>query len=123
MVSKKEKKTILLKRGEIWIGRFDKLKEFSKDYRPVLIISNNWQNEFDDKVIIVPLTTDKLDNIKPFEYLLKKDPENGLDQDSKILLCYPYAIEKDLRLDYQIGVVNDKIMAEIKKVWELAISW
>lgn len=49
--------------------------------------------------------------------------ENGLDQDSKILLCYPYAIEKELRLDYQIGVVNEKSMAEIKKVWEIAISW
>jgi hypothetical protein len=65
---------------------------------------------------VAPLTTDKLDNIKPFEYLLKKDAENGLEQDSKILLCYPYAIEKELRLDYKIGIVNEKTMEEIKKV-------
>ena len=38
--------------GEIWIVKFDKLKEFSKPYRPCLVISNDTQNEFDENVVV-----------------------------------------------------------------------
>jgi len=34
--------------GEIWLVRFEKLKESRKPYRPCLIISNDEQNELDE---------------------------------------------------------------------------
>jgi hypothetical protein len=35
----------------------ERIKEFGKDYFPVLIISSDEQNEYDDKIAAVPLTT------------------------------------------------------------------
>lgn len=111
------------KRGEIWLGKFDKIKEFSKDFRPVLIISNNLQNEFDDKIIIVPITTEDLDIISPFEVYLEKNKEFGLDENSKILLSYPSTIQKNLMLKYKLGSVNEDILNKVKMAWEIALRW
>ncbi|WP_322632169.1 hypothetical protein [endosymbiont DhMRE of Dentiscutata heterogama] len=30
--------------GEIWLVKFEKLKGFSKPYRPCLVVSNDFQN-------------------------------------------------------------------------------
>jgi len=60
------------KREEIWLGKLNKIKEFSKDFRPVLIISNNLQNEFDNKIIIASITTEDLDIINPFWSIFRK---------------------------------------------------
>ena len=47
------------RKGEIWLLKNPKrIKEIGKDYRPVLIISNDEQNEYDDKIVVAPLTTD-----------------------------------------------------------------
>lgn len=46
--------------GDIWLVKFDKLKEFSKPFRPCLIVSNNTQNEFDDKIVVVPIDSNIL---------------------------------------------------------------
>ena len=57
--------------GDIWIVKFDKLKEFSKPFRPCLVVSNNTQNEFDDKVIVVPTTTSEVEQIRTFEVFIE----------------------------------------------------
>jgi uncharacterized protein YnzC (UPF0291/DUF896 family) len=59
------------KRGEIWLLKnLDKIKEFGKDYRPVMVISNDEQNEYDGKIASVPLTTEEVEEVKIFEVLL-----------------------------------------------------
>jgi mRNA-degrading endonuclease toxin of MazEF toxin-antitoxin module len=97
---------IFPQKWEIWLGNFDKIKEFSKDFRPVLILSSNIQNEFSEKVIVAPFSTDlSLINDK-FEVFVKKAKENGLDKDSKILINSLFAIEKNLRLKSRLGSIN-----------------
>lgn len=96
------------KKWEIWLGKFDKIKEFSKDFRPVLILSSNLQNEFDNKIIIAPLTSDDLDYIEEFEVFIEKTHQSGLDKDSKILINSLFAVEKNLRLKSFLGSINDK---------------
>src|SRR5688572_14184018 len=86
------------KEGDIWLVKFDRLKEFSKPYRPCIVVSNNFQNEFDTKIVVVAMTTNDLENIQPFEVFIESTPENGLDEPSKILGNYPYTIYKKLRL-------------------------
>ena len=55
------------KKGDIWLIKCDKIKEFSKDYRPGLIISDDIQNEFDKLITIAMMTTEDLENTLPVE--------------------------------------------------------
>jgi mRNA-degrading endonuclease toxin of MazEF toxin-antitoxin module len=104
------------KKGEIWlVNNPERIKELGKDYRPVLVISNDEQNEYDDKVVVVPLTTDDIEKIKLFEVFIKNAPETGLDYPSKILLNYPFTLDKELRLKKKVGVASLEMMIRVKR--------
>jgi len=111
----------LPKKGEIWlVNNPGRIKELGKDQRPVLIISNDEQNEYDDKTVAVPLTTDNVEKIELFEVFIKNTPETGLDCPSKILLNYPFTLDKELRLVKKLGVAGKEIMDKVKKAWGFA---
>jgi len=120
MNEKKQKNPKLIKelsiprQGEIWLAELPKIKEFSKPFRPVLIISNNLQNEFDNLITIATLTTDDVENAKPFEVYIENTPKTGLDYPSKILVCYSFTIYKELRLIERLGIVSEEIMDKVK---------
>jgi len=114
------------KRGEIWLvdynykpkqGKERELEIASKikKIRPSLIVSNDAQNEFDLEIIVIPSSSQGLEIIRPHELLIKKNKENGLDEDSKILFNRLRNIEKDTRLVGYIGVINKEIMKEVKE--------
>jgi mRNA-degrading endonuclease toxin of MazEF toxin-antitoxin module len=106
----------LPKKGEIWLANNpERIKELGKDYRPVLIISNDEQNDYDDKIVVAPLTTDDIGKVKLVEVFIKNTPETGLDYPSKILLNYPFTLDKDLRLEKRMGVASPEIMAKVEK--------
>ena len=68
---------------------------------------------FDEEIIVVPLSSQELEIIRPHEIFIKQDKKNGLDGNSKILFNRLRNIEKDTRLgDYRIGVVSEEIMEE-----------
>src|SRR3954447_14563219 len=74
--------------GEIYKVYFSKKgKEIGK-IRPAMVISNNAQNEFDDQIIVAPLTSETKETAKerPFTVLITKNKQNCLEKDSKILL-------------------------------------
>jgi len=109
------------KQGEVWLIDFNrkKVKEQSK-IRPVLVLSNNWQNQYSKYVVVAPLTSEeeKLKNVEPFEVLIEFNQENGLDKKSKILLHRLLAIDKELRLIEKKGQVSSKIWAQTwKALW------
>ena len=111
----------LPKKGEIWLANNPgQIKELGKDKRPVLIISNDEQNEYDDKAVAAPLTTNNVEKVELFEVFIKNTPETGLDYPSKILLNYPFTLDKELRLEKKLGVVNKEIMEKAKKAWGFA---
>jgi len=122
------------KRGEIWLvdynykpkqGKERELEIASKikKIRPSLIVSNDAQNEFDLEIIVIPLSSQELERIRPHELLIKKNKENGLDEDSKILFNRLRNVEKDTRLgDYRIGVVSEEIMKEVKEKLKLVLD-
>ena len=112
------------KYGEIWLlENPERIKELGKDYRPVLIISNNERNEYDDAVVALPITTDDLDNILPVEVFVNNVPEAGLDYPSKILCDSPFTWDKRLRFKKKLGAASKETMAEVKKAWEIAFAW
>lgn len=109
------------RKGEIWLlHNPDKIKEIGKDYRPVLIISDNFQNEYSESIVTLPLTTDDSDFKLFTEVLIKKDLQNGLEKDSKILCDSPFTWNKGIRFKEKIGLVSKKVMLEVKKAWWIA---
>ena len=112
------------KEGEIWLVKFEKLKEFSKPYRPCLVVSNNAQNEFDTKIVVVAMTSEEINEIQPFEVYIENTSETGLDEPSKILCNYPHTIYKKLRLvgKQYLGVVNEKILEKVKEALAIVLN-
>ena len=110
--------------GDIWLVKFEKLKEFSKPYRPCLVVSNNFQNEFDSKIVVVSTTTEDIEDIQPFEVFVDNTPETGLDYPSKLLCNYPHTIYKKLRLvdKQRLGVANPEIMKRVKKALMITLN-
>jgi mRNA-degrading endonuclease toxin of MazEF toxin-antitoxin module len=104
--------------------KFDKLKEFSKPYRPCLVVSNNTQNQFDKNIVVVGLTTDEMDQIRTFEIFIKNTPENGLKEPSKICCNYLHTVNKKLRLvdKKRLGVASSDIMTKVKKVLKIVLN-
>jgi mRNA interferase MazF len=94
-----------------------------KKIRPSLVISNDAQNEYDEEIIVVPLSSLGLEIIRPHELLIKKNKENGLDEDSKILFNRLRNVEKDTRLgDKRVGVVSKEIMLKVKEKLKLVLD-
>ena len=102
--------------------KFDKLKEFSKPFRPCLVISNNIQNEFDKSIVVAGLTTDDIENIEPFEIFIKNASQNGLDYPSKICCNYLHTVNKKLRLVKYLGMASPEIMEKVKKALKIVLN-
>src|SRR5437763_15897220 len=97
--------------GEIWLIKFDQVKETRKPFRPCLIISHNNQNQNDEEIIVSPLTTQEVivGEIQFFEVVVESNQETGLDEPSRILLNRIHTIDKELRLIKKLGKVDNKI--------------
>jgi len=121
-LDKNSKAKKIPKRGEIWLIKCDKIKEFSKDYRPGLIISGDIQNEFDDYITVAMMTTDDLENIQLFEVFIKNTPETGLDEPSKIILNHPFTVFRKLRLEKRLGIASRETMEQVKVAWKVAFD-
>ena len=122
------------KRGEIWLVDYNykpkqgkerelEIESKIKKIRPSLVVSNDAQNEFDIEIIVIPLSSQGLEIIRPHELLIKKNKENGLDENSKILFNRLRNIEKDTRLgDERIGVLDKETMKEVNEVLKLVLD-
>ena len=110
------------KRGEVWLIKCDKIKEFSKDYRPALIISNDLQNEYGEYVAVAMMTTDDLENIQLFEVFIKNTSETGLHEPSKIVLNHPFTVFRKLRLEKRLGVASREVIEKAKLAWKIAFD-
>ena len=73
-----------IRRGGIYVATLDPVigRELSKT-RPVVVVSNDKNNEFSGTVTILPVTSKNLKKIYPFEVLLRKGTGN-LPKNSKV---------------------------------------
>jgi len=111
-------------KGEIWLLKNpERIKELGKDYRPVLIISNNEQNENGDSVVALPTTTQDVENISPTEVFINNTPDNGLDYPSKILCDSPFTWDKGIRWEKKLGIASKGIMEKVKIAWKISFWW
>jgi mRNA-degrading endonuclease toxin of MazEF toxin-antitoxin module len=88
-----------------------------------VVVSNDAQNEYDEEIIVSPTSSKGLETILFHELLIKKNKENGLDKDSKILFNRLRNIEKDTRLgDKRIGVLDKETMKEVNEKLKLVLE-
>ena len=110
--------------GKIYKVYFSKKgKEIGKT-RPALVISNNAQNEFDDQIVVAPLTSEAEEMAKerPFTVLIKTSKENGLEKDSKILLNRIQTIDITLRLRNYIGYTSPEMIKQAQEALKVIAS-
>lgn len=121
------------KRGEIWLIDYNykvkkgkerelEIASYLKKIRPSLVVSNDSQNEFDEEIIAVPLSSKELEKIRSYEILVKRTKANGLDKNSKLLFNRLRNIEKVDRLGKKVGVIEVEIMKESQEKLKLVLD-
>ena len=103
-----------IKRGEIYLANLDPVvgREISKT-RPVVIVSNDKNNEFAGTVTILPITSKDLQKIYPFELFLLKGAGN-LPKDSKVKTDQIRTLDKS-RLVTRIGKLEEGEVSQIER--------
>jgi len=113
-----KKSEISVKRGDIWLVRYKKTEAmgteiYSKlplEQRPFLVISKDWQNEKNNRVIGVPLSR----TLKPFYegWEIKVWVNN---QDGKIMCDQVRNFDKKKRLIRKVGVMPAEIVKQVEE--------
>jgi len=110
-----------IKRGEIYLTVLDPVvgREISKT-RPVVVVSNDKNNEFSATVTILPLTSRNLQKIYPFELFLPKGAGN-LPKDSKVKADQIRTLDKS-RLLTLIGKLEREEIIQIEKAVKIHLE-
>jgi mRNA interferase MazF len=103
-----------IKRGEIYLANLDPVvgREIAKT-RPLVVVSNNVNNEFAGTITVLPITSGSLEKIYPFEVLLTKGTAN-LPKDSKVKASQIRTLDRT-RIIKLIGELPQDIMSGIDK--------
>lgn len=107
---------ILVKRKEVWWVDFNSsiAGEVQKT-RPVVIISNDYANEYSNRVQVIPLTS-KIEKCYPCETFVLVG-----DQKSKAMADQIMTVSKN-RLKSKITIISDKDMRSIERVIKVQLS-
>lgn len=109
-----------VKRGDIWLVNLDPtIGHEIKKSRPCVIIQNDFGNKYSPITIIAPITSQKIDVIRPFEILL--DNVKGLDKNSKALFNQIRAIDK-MRLIKKLGIVDEETLIKIDESLKISLG-
>lgn len=110
-----------IRRGDVYLAALDPVvgREIAKT-RPVVVVSNDLNNEFSGTVTVLPITSGSLEKIYPFEVLLPKGTAN-LPKDSKVKANQIRTLDRS-RLVKRIGELPTDIMAGIEKALMLHLS-
>ena len=110
-----------IKRGGIYVAALDPVvgREISKT-RPVVVVSNDKNNQFSGTVTVLPITSKNLKRIYPFEIYLPKG-SGSLPKDSKIKADQIRTLDK-ARLVKEIGGLDHKEIEEIEKAIKIHLG-
>ena len=110
-----------IKRGEIYLAALDPVmgREIAKN-RPVVVVSNDKNNEFSGTVTVLPLTSQNLQTVYPFEVFLPKGRAN-LPKDSKIKADQIRTLDKS-RMIKSIGILDAKDLDASDKAMKIHLG-
>jgi len=110
-----------IKRGEIYLAALDPVigREIAKT-RPVVVVSNDKNNEFSGTVTILPLTSKNPQTVYPFEIFLSRGSAN-LPKDSKIKADQIRTLDKS-RMIKNIGILDKKDLDALDKAIKIHLA-
>jgi mRNA interferase MazF len=110
-----------IKRGELYLASLDPVrgKEISKT-RPVVIVSNDKNNEFSGTVTVLPITSKNLQKIYPFEVFLSEGI-GSLPKNSKVKADQIRTLDKG-RIVTFIGKLEKENIDQIEKAIKIHLS-
>lgn len=103
---------MIIKRGSIYLAALDLVvgREIAKT-RPILVVSNDINNEFSGTITVLPLTSGHTDKIYPFEVFLPKAAAN-LPKPSKVKADQIRTLDRS-RIVKLIGSLEREIMGRV----------
>jgi mRNA interferase MazF len=110
-----------IKRGGIYLAALDPVvgREIAKT-RPVVVVSNDVNNEFSGTVTVLPVTSKNVQDTYPFEVLLAKGTGN-LPKNSKVKADQIRTLDKS-RLVKIIGKLEKKSIDLIEKAIKIHLA-
>ncbi|MDZ4165688.1 MAG: type II toxin-antitoxin system PemK/MazF family toxin [Smithellaceae bacterium] len=110
-----------IKRGDIYLAALDPVmgREIAKT-RPVVVVSNDKNNQFSGTVTILPLTSKNPQTVYPFEVFLSRGSAN-LPKDSKIKADQIRTLDKS-RMIKNIGVLDKKDLDAIDNAIKIHLA-
>jgi mRNA interferase MazF len=110
-----------IRRGEVYLASLDPVigREIAKT-RPVVVVSNDLNNEFSGTVTVLPITSGSVEKIYPFEVLLLKGTAN-LPKNSKAKANQIRTLDRS-RLVKFIGELPKDVIAGIDKAMMLHLG-
>ncbi len=109
-----------MKRGEVYIARLDPTvgSEIQKT-RPVVIVSNDANNEMANTVTVVPLSSKNTEKIRFFEVLIPSDV--GLAMKSKARADQLRTIDKS-RLTIRVGRIGEETAIQLNRAMKIHLD-
>ena len=109
-----------IKRGNVFLASLDPTvgNEINKT-RPVIVISNDVNNEFSNTITVIPLTSNTI-KIYPFEIFLKSGVAN-LPKDSKARTDQIRTIDKS-RIIKEIGSLPSIIVSDLENAIKIHLN-
>ena len=110
-----------ISRGDIFLAALDPVigREIAKT-RPVVVVSNNINNQYAGTVTVLPVTSKNLQKIYPFEVLLLKTTGN-LPKKSKAKADQIRTLDK-ARLVKRIGHLKQEEMAIVEEAIKIHLA-
>jgi len=108
-------------RGDIfWVNLDPTIGTEIRKKRPAIIVSNDSANKRYYQVTVLPLTSQRLDTVEPFQVFVSKE-DAGLSKDSKALAEQIRTISKK-RLGARVGHLGDDVMQNIDKAMKIHLD-
>lgn len=101
------------RRGDVfWVNLDPTVGSEIRKKRPAVVVSNDAANKRYHQVTVIPLTSQKVDSVEPFQAFVGRD-ESGLAKDSKALAEQIRTVSK-LRLESRVGHVTEETVTGIE---------
>jgi len=112
---------VTYQRGDVvWVNLDPTIGTEIRKKRPAIIVSNNAANRRYHQVNLIPLTSQQLDHIEPFQAVVPRD-QSGLNKDSKALAEQIRTVSK-LRLGKLAGHVSESVLERVREALMLHLG-
>jgi len=109
------------RRGDIfWVNLDPAVGTEIKKKRPAVVVSNDAANRRYHQVTVVPLTSQKVSAVEPFQAFIGRD-ESGLGKDSKALAEQIRTVSK-FRLGGYAGHLSNRLLSAIEQAIRIHLS-